>query len=90
MDISKSVFLILGMLVVVFVIGALRNHVEMLINFLLRGSAGMLAIYLINYFLAGAKLQLEMGCNLITFLLSGILGLPGVAMLYGISFYMRM
>ena len=61
---------------------------EWVINFLFRGVAGMLGIYFINMLLAGSVGGVSIGYNMISFLLSGVLGLPGIVLMYGINFYM--
>lgn len=57
------------------------------VNFIMRAIAGMVMILLVNYFLDYRNIPVSVGVNLITFLTSGMLGIPGVAMLYGIVFY---
>lgn len=88
MENYTGAFLIIGILVFVLLIGAVKNKAEWMLNFVLRGVTGMMAIYFLNLFLADAVPGIKIGYNPITFLTSGILGLPGVAMLYGINFYM--
>lgn len=53
-------------------------------KFLVRAFCGLLAIYGINQFFAEQGILLQVGLNEITFLTSGTLGFPGVALLYGI------
>ena len=65
----------------------MKNRAELLLNFLLRAVFGMIAIYLVNSFLQGRGLEGSVGINPLSFLTSGILGFPGVALLYGINFY---
>lgn len=84
----SSVLWIVGILAVVLVMGTLRNHVETIINFVLRGILGMMMIYFINYFFSSRMPGMEMGYNLVTFLTSGILGFPGILLLYAINLYM--
>lgn len=79
---------IVGILAVVLVMGTLRNHIETIINFVLRGILGMMMIYFINYFFSSRMPGMEMGYNLVTFLTSGILGFPGILLLYAINLYM--
>ncbi len=88
MDNSMGAFFIIGILILVLMMGALKNRGEWIVNFLLRGVLGMMSIYFGNILLANAAPGMALGYNLITFLTSGILGFPGVAMLYGINFYM--
>ena len=44
-------------------------------------------IFFINEFLSAQGIAVQVGLNPWTVLTSGILGTPGVALLYGISFY---
>lgn len=77
----------IGVLGAVFGIVVLRRHIEILINFVLRGVLGLFFIYFGNYFLAEMIPELTLGYNLTNFLASGLLGVPGIMMLYGIRFY---
>lgn len=88
MDTYSSVLIIVGVLILVLVIGTLRSRAEWIINFILRGVVGMMMIYFTNYFFSQQVPGIGIGYNLITFLTSGILGFPGIVMLYGINFYM--
>lgn len=53
-------------------------------KFLIRAILGMLLIFCINYIFTYKGITLNVGHNVITFLTSGALGFPGVALLYGI------
>lgn len=72
---------------VVLAIGAMGQKVEWLINFIFRAVMGTVSIFVINYLLAGRQMQAVVGINPLTVLTSGILGFPGVAVLYGIHFF---
>lgn len=61
-----------------------------IINFIVRAIVGMGLIFLTNQFLDYRNIPVSVGMNLITFLTSGVLGIPGVAMLYGIVVYQIM
>lgn len=65
----------------------MKNRMEFLLNFMLRAVFGLIAIYFINSFLQGQGLGGSVGINPVSFLTSGILGFPGIALLYGINFY---
>lgn len=65
----------------------MKNRVELLLNFLLRAVFGMIAIFLINSFLQDKGLVGSIGINPLSFVTSGLLGFPGVALLYGINLY---
>ena len=88
METYTGVLFIIVILVIVLLLGAFKNRMEWIINLILRGISGMLMIYFVNMILAQHIPGIEMGYNLLTFLTSAILGFPGVAMLYGINFYM--
>lgn len=57
------------------------------VNFLVRAILGAALIFFINQFLESKGIALSVGQNPLTFLTSGIFGVPGVALLYGIAFY---
>lgn len=85
---TNGVLAILGVCLIVLIIGALGRKVEWLVNFILRAVMGTIGIYCLNYLLASRQISVAVGINPLTILTSGILGFPGVAMLYGINFYM--
>ena len=88
MDTYTGIFYIVAILAIVLFIGVFKNRAEWIINLILRGISGMLMIYFLNFLFEKEYPAMEMGYNLVTFLTSAILGFPGVAMLYGINFYM--
>ena len=55
-----------------------------MVNFIIRAILGLGLIFLTNQFLQQQEIALEVGFNAVSFLVSGFLVLPGVAMLYGI------
>ena len=63
---------------------------KIIVNFLIRGIIGLAIIFFVNEFLDGQGISACVGMNPVTFLTSGTLGFPGVAMLYGITFYQIM
>ncbi len=65
----------------------MKNKTEILLNFMLRAIFGMIAVFLINSFLQDRGLQGSIGINLLSFVTTGILGIPGIALLYGINLY---
>ena len=78
---------IVGVCLVVLLIGAMGRKVEWLVNFILRAVTGTVGIYCVNYLLAARQISVAVGINPLTILTSGILGFPGVAVLYGIHFF---
>ncbi len=85
----NGAIVILAVCLIVLAIGAMGRKVEWLVNFILRAVMGTVGIYAINYMLAARELQVAVGINPFTVLTSGILGFPGVAVLYGIHFFKR-
>lgn len=75
---------------IVLMMGILKSKADWIVNFLLRGIMGMLGIYFINMLPVVSESGAVMGYNVLTFLISGILGLPGIALIYGINFYMML
>ena len=82
-----GVLAILGVCLIVLLIGAMGRKVEWLVNFSLRAVMGTIGIYFINYLLAARQISVAVGINPLTILTSGILGFPGIAVLYGIHFF---
>lgn len=57
------------------------------VNFFVRNVIGIALIFFVNEFLSLQGISVSVGMNPGTVLTSGILGVPGVALLYGIGFY---
>lgn len=66
----------------------MKSGVELVLNFMLRAVFGMIAIQLINAVFAEQGLTAAVGMNPLSFVTAGTLGIPGVALLYGICFYL--
>lgn len=58
-----------------------------MINFLIRMAVGVMLILVINGFFVSKEIPVRVGLNPITMAASGTLGVPGVALLYGVAFY---
>ncbi len=58
-----------------------------IVNFLIRALVGMALVFFVNEFISSHGIEVGVGMNAVTFLTSGTLGIPGVALLYGIVFY---
>ena len=71
----------------VLIMGVMKRKMEWLLNIFMRSILGTIAIYFINNGLASMGIELGVGINPVTVLTSGILGLPGLAAIYGIGFY---
>lgn len=64
-----------------------EKHSHLFTNFIVRAIVGAALIFFVNEFLGAQGIAVRVGLNPWTVLTSGILGIPGVALLYGISFY---
>ena len=60
---------------------------EWFLNIIMRSILGTVAMYFINSWLETAGISVAVGINAFTVLTSGILGLPGLGVLYGIGIY---
>lgn len=87
---QTGIILIISICAGVLLIGAMRRHLEWLLNFVLRTVLGTIAIFMINLLLQKAGMASGIGLNPITVLTCGFLGFPGLFMLYGIHFYKTM
>ena len=69
----------------ILLIAAMRSRTDMLINFIMRAVLGTLSIYFINMFLSAQGFSWHVGIGPFSIVVSGVLGLPGIGLLYGIS-----
>ena len=65
----------------------LERQPHIMINFFVRVILGIAMIFFVNEFLEFENISVRVGMNPLTLLTSGVLGTPGVALLYGIAFY---
>ena len=87
MEKISSMAAILVVCTLVLVIGAFGRKIEWIINFVLRAVLGTIGIYFLNNFLIASNISAAVGINPMTVLTSGILGFPGLIVLYGINFF---
>lgn len=66
---------------------AIRCKAEWLLNMVMRSVLGTIAIYFINMIIGFLGISMNVGINPVTVLTCGILGIPGLLVLYGIGFY---
>ena len=66
-----------------------RNS-NLVINFIIRTCIGMGIIFFANQFLSSRGSSVLVGYNALSALTVGALGLPGIALLYGIMFYQNL
>lgn len=85
MDQTK-ILLIMGVCVLALLALAWRRQLEWLLNLLLRGVLGAVAIYFINLAMAAQGYPALVGINPATVLTCSVLGFPGLAGLYGLQF----
>ena len=60
---------------------------ELFINFFVRMIIGIAVIFLVNEFLVTKDIDMGVGINPVTVATAGVLGVPGVCLLYGIVLY---
>lgn len=58
-----------------------------LIDIIVRAIVGIGLIFFINQYLSYKQIEIAVGVNPLSALISGVLGIPGVALLYGILVY---
>ena len=74
-----------GACLIILLIAGWQKKKAIIMNFILRLVVGTALILTVNYFLAEAKIDVVVGLNAFSLAAAGTLGLPGVAMLYGIA-----
>lgn len=87
MDYYISGIMIAAACVLVLLIGAFRRKKEWIINFIFRAVTGTVAMFFLNGFFVSKGVAIAIGINPVTVLTSGVLGFPGLIMLYGINIY---
>ena len=87
MEIYQGAFLIIAVCGIVMLIIAVKTNSNLILNFVIRSIAGSLLIFGLNQGLEFAGYSLSVGLNIGSVLTSGILGFPGVILLFGIKIY---
>ena len=87
MELYQGAFLIIAVCGIVMLILAVKTNSHLILNFILRSITGSLAIFGLNFLLEIQGYSVSIGLNLGTVLTSGILGFPGVILLFGIKIY---
>lgn len=82
-----EILLIMGVIAVILLALAWRRRMEWLINLLLRGVLGAVAIYFINLAAIRQGYPTLVGINPTTVLTCSVLGFPGLAALYGLQIF---
>lgn len=60
---------------------------SIVVNFIVRMIVGLALIFFLNKYLEFRDIPVAVGMNGISVLTAGTLGIPGVALLYGVLFY---
>lgn len=81
---------IIGACILVLLIGFLRNRAMWIVNCILRMVLGAITIYLCNAWMDERHILGKVGLNAISLLTAAFLGIPGVASLYGIRFFLSL
>ena len=87
MESYQGAFLIIAVCGIVFLIMAVKTNSHIILNFIIRSISGCLMIFLLNKLLENEEILVSVGLNPGTVLTAGMLGFPGVIMLFGIKFY---
>lgn len=87
MDLQLGGIAIIGVCAVVLLLASLGKFREWLFQFVFRAVTGTLIIFFLNGFLVSQGISIAIGINPITIITSGVLGFPGLIMLYGINLY---
>ncbi|MEE0420169.1 MAG: pro-sigmaK processing inhibitor BofA family protein [Lachnospiraceae bacterium] len=85
MEMGQGIVWMAGACGIVLLIAGWQKKKEILMNFVLRLVVGVALILVINYGLAQAGVDVAVGLNPFSLMAAGTLGVPGVAMLYGIA-----
>ncbi|HHT97775.1 MAG TPA: transcriptional regulator [Clostridiales bacterium] len=85
----QNIILIVIMIVCVIIIlySIIKSRPDIIVNFLLRIFIGTTLVYIIDLCIKYSGYSIRVGINPVTILTNGVLGLPGVMLLYMISAY---
>lgn len=87
MNQPENLLWLIGAAVLLLILSFFVRKAEWLINFVLRSIMGTIAIYFINIGVTFLGFTTVVGINAASVLTTGILGIPGIVMLYGLSLY---
>ena len=87
MNQPENLLWLIGAAVLLLILSFFARKAEWLINFVLRSIMGTIAIYFINMGVTFLGFTAVVGINAASVLTAGILGIPGIVMLYGLSLY---
>lgn len=84
MDSNNIVNSILWLCIIITGIMLFINPIKKIVKFILNGVYGIFIIYLFNILLP--FIELNVGINIFTFIISALLGIPGVIAIFVIQF----
>ena len=67
-----------------------KKLASVFVRFVIRAILGMGFIFFINQYVLPEETSLNVGLNLVSFLTTGTLGIPGIGLLYGIMLYQNL
>ena len=85
MEHPENLLWLIAVAALLLLISFLGKKAEWLLNFALRGIMGTISIYFINMGVTFLGFATVVGINAVSILTTGILGIPGIVMLYGLS-----
>ena len=87
MNQPENLLWLIGAAVLLLILSFFARKAEWLLNFALRGIMGTIAIYFINMGVTFLGFTAVVGINAASVLTAGVLGIPGIMLLYGLSVY---
>lgn len=87
MDQEKILLLIIIVCIMFIVLCIVKRRPDLILELGLRALIGVAAMYLLNFLLTLKGSQVAVAVNGGTALINGLLGLPGLIMLYGLALY---
>jgi len=85
MEMGQGILCLAGVCAFILLVAGWQKRAAVLKNFVLRSVTGIVVIFIMNVILEKTGVQVAVGVNPVSLLAAGILGLPGVAVLYGIA-----
>ncbi len=85
MDKETGMVVIIGACLMVLILVTMKNKLEFILNFCLRVVTGGIAIFGINALMEMCGFSVRVGVNMVSLLVSGVLGFSGVSLLYAIA-----
>lgn len=87
MEHPENLLWMIGAAVLLFAISFLGKKAEWFLNLVLRSVFGVIFMYFLNWGIETLGFTVAVGINAATALTVGILGFPGILVLYGLAVY---